>query len=99
MKKFKELVGQFKVAACAASVVACTSLACVPAFASTTTVVGASDFESVIDIIKSQVNVSTIIGVLASIVGVCIGLVFLWWGVRKVIRMIMSAFKKGKISV
>lgn len=57
-----------------------------------------ADFSSVITAITSQISVSAIVEVLAYAAGICIAFVFLWWGVRKVTRMIMSAFKKGRIS-
>ena len=57
-----------------------------------------SDFQSVITAITGQIDVASVVGVLAAAAGVCIGLVFMWWGVRKVTRMVMSAFRKGKIS-
>lgn len=57
-----------------------------------------SDFQSVITAITGQIDVGSVVGVLAAAAGVCIGLVFMWWGVRKVTRMVMSAFRKGKIS-
>jgi len=65
----------------------------------TTTPITFSDFQSVFDGLTGQISASTIVGVLASVVGVCIGLVFMWWGVRTVTSMLMSAFRKGKISV
>lgn len=58
-----------------------------------------TDWQSVIDAITAQVSVSTIVGVLASVTAVCIGMVFMWWGLRKVVRMIMGAFRRGKMSV
>ncbi len=63
------------------------------------TAISSSDFTSVLSAIQGQVSVSTIVEVLAVVVGACIGMVFMWWGVRKVARMLMSAFKKGKLSV
>lgn len=66
---------------------------------STATAVTASDWESVITAMTGQVSVATIVGVLAAIVASCIGIVFLWWGVRKAVRALMAAFRKGKISV
>lgn len=70
-----------------------------PVLASTeTTTVTYSDLTSVVDVLKNQISVTTIIGVIAGIGAVCVGLVFFWWGLRKVIRMVMSAFKKGKFS-
>ena len=66
---------------------------------STATAVTASDWESVISAMTGQVSVATIVGVLATVVAACIGIVFMWWGVRKAVRALMAAFRKGKISV
>ena len=63
------------------------------------TPVTSSDFQPIVDAITSQVSVSTVVTVLAGGVTACIGLAFMYWGARKVTRMIMSAFKKGKVSV
>lgn len=63
------------------------------------TAVAAADWASVISAMTAQISVSTIVGVLAAIVASCIGIVFLWWGVRKAVRALMAAFRKGKISV
>lgn len=72
----------------------------VAAFASETgTVVSASDWEPIIDAITAQISVSTVVGVIASAIGAGIGLVFLWWGGRKAVRTLMSAFRKGKVSI
>lgn len=64
-----------------------------------TGVVSASDWSSVMTALTSQISVSTIVGVLATLVTAGIGLVFMWWGVRKALRSLMSAFRKGKMSL
>ncbi len=66
---------------------------------STSTVVSASDWASVISALTAQVSVSTIVGVLATLVTAGIGLVFMWWGVRKALRSLMAAFRKGRMSL
>lgn len=58
-----------------------------------------SSFASVLTALQGQISVSTVVEVLAVVVGACVGLAFMWWGVRKVIRALMSAFKKGRVSV
>ena len=58
-----------------------------------------SDWASVISAMTAQISVTTIVGVLASVVTAGIGLVFLWWGVRKAARSLMAAFKKGRMSI
>lgn len=63
------------------------------------TAVSAADWSSVIDACTAQISVSTIVGVLATLVTAGIGLVFMWWGVRKALRSLMSAFRKGKMSL
>lgn len=61
--------------------------------------VGPSDWASVISAMTSQISVSTIIGVLASTVTAGIGIVFMWWGVRKAVRALMAAFRRGRLKV
>lgn len=63
------------------------------------TVVTAADWSSVITALTSQVSVSTIIAALATFMAASIGIVFMWWGLRKAVRTLMAAFRKGRISV
>lgn len=62
-----------------------------------TGVVSASDWASVITAMTSQINISTVVGVLATLVTAGIGLVFLWWGVRKAVGSLMGSFRSGRI--
>lgn len=63
------------------------------------TAVTSADWASVLSAMTGQISVSTVVAVLASTTGAAIGLVFMWWGVRKLARVLMSAFRKGKLSV
>lgn len=63
------------------------------------TAVSSADWASVLSAMTGQISVSTVVAVLASTTGAAIGLVFMWWGVRKLARVLMSAFRKGKLSV
>lgn len=60
-------------------------------------VVTASDWSSVISAMTGQISVSTVVGVLATLVTAGIGLVFLWWGVRKAVGSLMGSFRSGRI--
>ena len=62
-------------------------------------VVSPTDWASVMTALTGQVSVSTIVGTLATLVTAGIGLVFMWWGVRKAVRSLMAAFRKGKMSL
>lgn len=70
-----------------------------PALLAEGAVVTATDWSSVITAMTNQISVSTVVGVLASTVTAGIGLVFMWWGVRKAARALMAAFRKGKASI
>lgn len=62
-------------------------------------VVSATDWQSVISAMTAQISVSTVVGVLASLITAGVGLVFMWWGVRKALSSLMAAFRKGKLSI
>lgn len=68
-------------------------------FATDSTTIGIDAWQSVLNAMTSQISVPTVIAVLAGCVSAGIGLVFMWWGVRKTVRSLMSAFKKGRLSV
>lgn len=72
-----------------------------PAFASDSSggAVTAADWAPVITNMTSQISVATIVAALATFMAAAIGLVFMWWGLRKAVRTIMAAFKKGRLSV
>lgn len=49
--------------------------------------------------LTKQITVQNVVAVLVVGSTAVIGLVFLWWGSRKAVRAIMSAFRKGRISL
>lgn len=65
---------------------------------STFTAVTYADFKSVIDAITAQISVSQVVGVLAAAAAIAITFVFMWWGVRKVTKMVMGSARSGKIN-
>lgn len=69
------------------------------ASAAETAIVDSTAYQSLFDTLTGQLNVSSIVGVIGAILGVCVGLVFLWWGMRKALSMLMAAFKRGKVSI
>lgn len=74
-----------------------TALQLIPLTEPASKVVTASDWASVISAMTSQISVSTVVGVLATLVTAGIGLVFLWWGVRKAVGSLMGSFRSGRI--
>lgn len=63
------------------------------------TAVTSADWKAVLDAMTAQISVSTVVGVIAATVTAGIGLVFMWWGVRKLLSAIMDAFRKGKLKM
>ena len=51
-----------------------------------------------IDAITAQISVSQVVGVLAAAAAIAITFVFMWWGVRKVTKMVMGSARSGKIN-
>lgn len=101
IESFKNAFAESKAVAGGAICLGTTALCSLPVLASanTPTTVTYNDFKTIIDAMTAQISVSTIVGVLASGMAAVIGIVFMWWGVRKVAKMLFSAFRKGKGSV
>ncbi len=57
------------------------------------------EWGSVIAPITQAINVETIAPVLVAGVSAGVTLAFMWWGIRKVTRIIMAAFRKGRVSM
>lgn len=70
-----------------------------PVWASEAGNVTPTDWAPIISAMTGQISVSTVVAVIASAIGAGIGLVFMWWGGRKAVRTLMSAFRKGKVSM
>lgn len=64
-----------------------------------TQAISSTDFKGVLDALTAQISVSTIVEVLVVLVGATVGLAFMWWGVRKLVGALMTAFKKGKVKL
>lgn len=58
-----------------------------------------SDLDPIFNSYGDQINVRLVVTVLAGVAGVSVGLVFLWWGVRKATGALIKAFKKGKLRI
>lgn len=47
----------------------------------------------------SELNLTNIVAILSAGIGVVIALYLGWWGARKLVRMLVNAFSKGKVSL
>lgn len=94
----KRLIKRVGSLLCAFAILAISMVAC---FADTpsagTEAVNA--VQTVFTNVTGTINISNVVAILGIVVGACVGLVLMWFGIRKVIKIIMGAFRKGKISV
>lgn len=65
----------------------------------TASVISMTDVQGLLDALIAQLNWTGIAGILVPTVTAVIGMVFAWWAVRKIARIVMGAFKKGKVSL
>lgn len=93
MTKFKDKMKYLVPATSAVS-----AIMAFPAMAAETAVTSA-DWATIISAMTGQISVATVVEVVATAIGSGIGLVFMWWGGRKAISILMSAFRKGKVSM
>lgn len=75
-----------------------------PAFASESAVnlseEAVSAVETAFGQLTSTIKIGNVLSVLTIVLTTAVGFFFFfWWGIRKVIKIVTSAFKKGKISV
>ena len=61
------------------------------------TAVDATAWAPVMEALTAQISVSTVVGVVATVVAAGVGLVFMWWGIRKAMGSLMAAFQRGKM--
>lgn len=62
-----------------------------------TSVIGWDSVAPVMEALATQINVTTIIAVLAGGIAACAGIVFMWWAARKGIAWLMGALRKGRM--
>lgn len=96
IKRYSKKIG---VAAASAALAVCSVFGASAAEGSDYADVAVSAMQQGLQEVTNTISIGNVVTVLVAVIGICIGLVFFWWAIRKVIRMVMSAFKKGKISV
>ena len=93
MKKFMKKL-MLSLGAIPATVLASVSFA----FASgSTAAVSSTDIASVLTALQKQISVASVVEIIAYVIGAGIGLVFMWWAARKLIKTFMGAFRSGRL--
>lgn len=72
----------------------------ISAFAADTTgTEGVEAAKTMLESITGTLNITNIVAIIVAGIGAVIGIFLAWWGVRKLVKMLMGAFKKGKVTV
>lgn len=89
-KRFLSLFMVFAIMGCMA----------IPAFAEdAVTENPVSQISSAFSNVTGTIKISNVVSVIGIVLATAVGFVLFWWGLRKVIKVIMSAFSKGKVRV
>ena len=67
--------------------------------AATDATVGLDTFEPVLDALQNQISVGNVVTVVAGVVALGVGGIFMWWGLRKGWRFVISTTTRGKGSI
>ena len=59
----------------------------------------AVDFSSFISALKGAITPAQLLTVLTTVVGVGMGFVLMWFGVRKILNLFTSALRNGNINI
>ena len=62
------------------------------------TAVSSADIASVLTALQAQISVASVVEILAYVLAAGIGLVFMWWAARKLIKTFMGAFRSGRLN-
>lgn len=90
----------FKFALMCLSMLLVGSCFCLSAFAADTSEpTPAEAAQQVFESMHSQLNFTTILSIVAVALGAALAIFLGWWAIRKVSKMVMNAFSKGKVSV
>lgn len=61
-----------------------------------TTTIGFEQIRTIIEPVITQFSVTNIAAIIAGILGISVTFVFMWWGVRKLYRIVLKATTRGK---
>lgn len=90
----KQHVGKIAAALTGGVLIASNSMT---AFAADEEAVSAA--KSLMETAAGTLNIGNVVAIIGAGIGAVLGLFLAWWGGRKLVRMLVSALKKGKISI
>lgn len=62
------------------------------------TAISSKDIASILTALQAQISVASVVEIIAYVLAAGIGLVFMWWAARKLIKTFMGAFRSGRLN-
>lgn len=55
--------------------------------------------KSLLTTAQGSINITNIVSIVGAGIGAVLGLFLVWWGARKLVNMLVTVFKKGKVKL
>ncbi len=62
------------------------------------TAISSKDIASILTALQAQISVASVVEIIAYVLAAGIGLVFMWWAARKLLKTFMGAFRSGRLN-
>lgn len=96
---FKRFGSKIAAVVTGGAVMATSAITALAADAAGTPAEGVSAAKSLLETAAGSLNIGNVVAIIGAGIGAVVGLFLAWWGARKLVRMLVSALKKGKVSI
>ena len=96
---FKRFGSKIAAVVTGGAVMATTAITAFAADPAGTPAEGVSAAKSLLETAAGSLNIGNVVAIIGAGIGAVVGLFLAWWGARKLVRMLVSALKKGKVAI
>mgnify|MGYP007127095342 FL=1 len=96
---FKRFGNKIAAVVTGGAVMATTAITAFAADTAGTPAEGVSAAKNLLDTAAGSLNITNVVAIIGAGIGAVVGLFLAWWGARKLVRMLVSALKKGKVAI
>lgn len=96
---FKRFGNKIAAVVTGGAVMATSAITALAADSAGTPAEGVSAAKSLLETAAGSLNIGNVVAIIGAGIGAVVGLFLAWWGARKLVRMLVSALKKGKVAI
>lgn len=96
---FKRFGSKIAAVVTGGAVMATSAITALAADSAGTPAEGVSAAKSLLETAAGSLNIGNVVAIIGAGIGAVVGLFLAWWGARKLVRMLVSALKKGKVAI